>query len=384
MRQIAYPAAFGSCVLGAGTSAPLRAAEWSITPTYSSSVDYDSNRRLEAEGRGSDATILAVDVKFKRALEDLQLTFEPGYTFRRFTDSSLGNGDDRLVSAGLNDVGERSTVNLTASYLDQSTLTTELFETGLVSADTHRRTAQAGLTWSWSQTELRSLVTQLSFADVSYYGRFKAVFPGYRYPSGSIGEQFALGERGSFTVSAFGSRLESDTAGNSSHEAGLQAEVIYQWSEKDRVDASMGESRRQLAGRSSSGTDASLLVEHTFFLSKLSLSYKRSLVPYGFGFLVEQQQFQGTFNQPLTPFLDYSISAFRIQNNEATVLQLLDRRNYNALSVGLNWHPAETWLVGLLVQGARTETIGLDPTPVREWRSSVNVTWSPLPISRSW
>ncbi len=71
MRQIAYPAALGSCVLGGGAT-PLWAAEWSISPNYSASVDYDSNRRLLVDGgKGTDASVLSIDVKFKRALEDL-------------------------------------------------------------------------------------------------------------------------------------------------------------------------------------------------------------------------------------------------------------------------------------------------------------------------
>src|SRR6202011_3032593 len=181
MRQIAYPAALGSCVLGAGGS-PVWAAEWSITPSYSASVDYESNRRLAADAKGSDATVLAVDFRFKRALEDMEFTLEPHYAFRRFTDPSLGNGDDRSLNAGFNSIGERSTLKLTASYWDQSTLTTELLETGIVSADTHRRASQAGAAWNWNQTDRRTLVAQLNHMDVSYYGQAARSLPGYRYP----------------------------------------------------------------------------------------------------------------------------------------------------------------------------------------------------------
>src|SRR3977135_1556925 len=96
---------------------------------------------------------------------------------------------------------------MTASFSDQSTLTSELLETGIVSIDTHRQQTQAGGTWSWSQTERRQLITQLSYIDVSYYGQGRASLPGFRYPSGSVGERFGLSEKGSLTVSAFGSAL---------------------------------------------------------------------------------------------------------------------------------------------------------------------------------
>jgi hypothetical protein len=383
MRQIAYPAAFGGCVLGAAAM-PSRAAEWSITPTYSSSVNYDSNRILAAHGKGSDAAVLTVDLLFKHALEDLQLTFEPKYTYRRFTDASLGNGDERSITAGMNWTGERASATLTGSYFDQSTLYTEALETGIVTADTHRRLGQAGASWNWNQSERRAMIGQVSYLDVSYYGRFAQIFPGYRYPSASLGEQFAFNEQGTFAVSAFGSRLQSNTQGNSSHELGLQAEVGYLFSERTKVDVSLGKSKRVLTGSNSQGTDASVLLDHSFSLGKLSFNYKRSLVPYGFGFLVEQQQYGVTFTRPLTPYLDCSLTALRIENNETAVLLNLDRRNYNNLSSSVTWHPWETWAVGMFIEGTRTQTVGVHWEPVHQWLASVTLTWSPFPKSRSW
>ncbi len=360
------------------------AAEWSITPIYSSSVDYDSNRRLLREVKGSGAAVLAVDLKFKRALEDLEFTLEPRYALRRFTDTSFGNGDDRSVNGGINWIRERATLNLAASYWDQSTLITELLQTGLVSGNTHRRLGQVGASWNWSQTERRSLIAQLSYDHVSYYGQGASFLPGYRYPSGSLGERFFFSERGSFTLSAFGSMLQSDTPGNSSHEVGIRAQLIYTFSEKTNIDASIGESSRVLSGGSSHGTDAAVTLNHSLFLGSWSLGYTRSLVPYGTGFLVERQQITATFVRPLTPYLDSNLSFVRIQNNQNTVRLGLDRRNYNSLSAGLNWHPVETWAVSGRVESLRTQLPDAAGAPVKAWRGSVTITWVPFPKSRSW
>ena len=383
MRQIAYPAALGSCVLGAGGS-PVWAAEWSITPSYSASVDYESNRRLAADAKGSDATVLAVDFRFKRALEDMEFTLEPHYAFRRFTDPSLGNGDDRSLNAGFNSIGERSTLKLTASYWDQSTLTTELLETGIVSADTHRRASQAGASWNWNQTDRRALVAQLSYMDVSYYGQGAKSLPGYRYPSGSVGERFSFSERGSFTLSAYGSRLQSDTQGNSSRSVGLQTEIAYQFSERTSIDASLGESSRVLSGKNGYGTDVSVSVNHSLSLGRLSFGYTRSLVPYGTGFLVEQQLFTASIAHQLSDYLDSNLAFLRIQNNQTAVRLHIDRPDYNSLAASLNWHPAETWSVGARVEAIRTQVFGVPGQNLTAWRSAITLTWSPMPKSRSW
>ena len=383
MRQIAYPAALGGCVFGAGAS-PSWGAEWSIAPRYSSSVDYDSNRRLEADGSGSSATVLLVDLQLKRALEDISFTLEPNYTWRRFTRSSLGNGDDRNITAGSSWVREHSSLNLNASYSDQSTLVTEVLETGIINGDTHRRATQTGASWIYDQTERRAVVAQLNYLDVSYYGKSAPQLPGYRYPSGSLGEQFAFSERGTFTLSAFSSRLQSDTQGNSSHEEGLQIEIAYNVSERTKVDASLGESRRVLTSKRSLGTDASVKLDHAMERGTLSFAYKRSLVPYGFGFLFEQQVYSATVNYPLTAYLDTNLSFYRTQADETAVLLHVDRHNYNALAGSVRWHPAETWSLGAEISGIRTQTPDVAAIAVKSWRTAVTLTWSPYPKSRSW
>jgi hypothetical protein len=385
LKQTIYPAALScGCLLACGAPTAF-AAEWSVTPVYSSSVDYDSNRRLLTDARGTGSAILSADLQFKRALEDAEISIEPRYTFRRYTDSTLGNGDDRGITAGLAKSGERSTLQATASFTDQSTLTTELLETGIVTGDTHRRQTQAGSTWSWSQTERRQLITQLSYIDVSYYGQGRAALPGFRYPSGSVGERFGVTENGSLTVSAFGSELSSDARGGSSHEYGLQAELIYYFSERIHFDGSVGESSRLLAGVSSHGTDASLSLTRDMPRGNLALTYTRSLVPYGIGFLVERQQATASGLYQLTPYLNVSVSLLRIQNNEAAVRLGLDRRSIDSITTGFTWHPTETWSLGLQLSGIRTQTPAfLRDQTVNEWRSSASLTWTPLPRAHSW
>jgi hypothetical protein len=370
-------------VLGAGSS-EIFAAEWSVTPVYSSSVDYDSNRRLLSNGKGSDSGVVVADLRFKRALEDGDIFIEPRYALRRFTDSSLGNGDDRSLFVGIDWNDERLTVNLNGSVWDQSTLLTEVLQTGIISGNTHRLTKQGGSNWTWGETERLQLIGQLSYQDVSYSGQDRNLLVGYRYPSGSIGERFSFLERGSVTFSAFGSSLLSNSAGNSSHEYGLQAEVIYSFSERTRFDASLGESSRVLAGQSGHGTDASASLSHDSDRSTVAASYTRSLVPYGTGFLVQREQFMLSETRHLTPYLDANVSLQRVQNNQLAVLLALDRRSYDSATVGLTWFAGETWSVGTQLAALRTQPPGLAGGTVNEWRSSVSLLWNPRPRASSW
>jgi hypothetical protein len=384
MRQVAYPAALGcGYLLGTGGSQAM-AAEWSITPSYSSSFDYDSNRRLLRDSKGTESGVLSADLRFKRALEDGDIFIEPRYALRRFSDKTLGNGDDRSLAGGFDWNLERSILNFNASIWDQSTLLTEQLQTGIITGNTHRLTKQAATNLTWSQTELRQLVAQLSYQDVSYSGQASNLLVGYRYPSGSVGERFNVLERGSITFSAFGSSLLSSTRGNSSREYGLQTEVLYDFSERTQFDASIGESSRQLAGQNGHGTDAAVSLTHTSERTKSALNYTRSLVPYGIGFLVERQQFTLSETGHLTERLDATVSLLRVENNQLAVLLGLDRRSYDSAAVNLNWFAGETWSVGMQVSAIRTQAPGTASGTVNDWHGSFSLVWSPRPLARSW
>jgi hypothetical protein len=385
MREIAYPAALGSCALLARAGV-VDAAEWSVTPFYSTSVDYDANRRLVIDGGDSEAVFATADLSFKRTVEDLVLTFEPRYTWRRYSDTKLGNGDDRSASVGLNWSPERSLLSATASYVDQTTLVSELLETGFVTADTHRRQAQAGVSWLFNQTERQATVSQVNYSDTSYYGQGASVLSGYKYTSGSVGERFLFSERGAFTLSAYGSELQSRTAGNSSHEYGVQGEVTYAFSEVMNADVSLGKSQRLLSGDSSRGTTASVALNRSLFSGRgrVSAGYTRSLVPYGFGFLVDQQKYTFSLVRPVTAYVDATLDFVRVQNNETAVLLRLDRPNYNDLGAGFIWHLREHWTLTCHLDGVRTQQIGVPDRNFNSWRTSATLAWSPLPRSRSW
>jgi hypothetical protein len=139
-----------------------------------------------------------------------------------------------------------------------------------------------------------------------------------------------------------------------------------------------------LAGKSSHGTDAAVALTHQMTLGRFSLSYTRSLVPYGSGFLAERQLYGASITRPLSYRLEGNVSLLRAQNNEIAVLLGLDRRSYDTVTAGLNWHPAETWTLATQIGAARTQAPGLSSQTVHQWRGAVTLTWSPFPRARSW
>jgi hypothetical protein len=357
----------------------LFAAEWSMQPTLGWTTDYDSDRDLEPGVAGSEEAVLSADLRLQRSLENMQLMLEPHFDVRRYSDDVWGPGDDRNLLGSFNWTGERTQLALNGSVANQSTLTTELLETGIVNTDTRRRAYQGGLEWDWSRTDRHQSFVTLNYQDVSYSGPqdVQLLLPGYKYPSGTFGERFFLSEKMTFSVSAFGDALLSEEQRASSHEAGGQVEFTYSHSEKTAFDISVGESRRSVAGTGGYGTVAALSVNHNFELSTVSLSYSRNLVPYGIGFLVERQQVTAGYTRHLTPYLDTDFTVLGVRNNESAELLGLDRKNYENAAVGLSWKMSESWTLRPQVATSWSQPIQATAT-VRQWRAQVDMTWKPL------
>jgi hypothetical protein len=387
-----YPTAIGcGCLLGAG-GMPLHAAQWSLQPVLSWQTDFDSNRSIEPDGQGSEQAVLSADAFLQRSLENLQFTLQPHFDLRRYSDSEWSPGDDRSVAGTFSWNGERSQLSLNGSIANQNTLTTELLETGIIDTNGRRRTASGGGELDLGRTEEHLFFTQLSYLGTSYSGPLltELELPGYRYYSAASGERFILSEHWTFSASAFGDLLHSDRAGDSSQEAGGQVELKYSHSEQTTFDIQVGESRRVLAATESPGTNATgrataslgtnalASATHKFEISSVSLSYSRSLVPYGNGFLVERQQITASAMRSLTPTLDADISAIRIDNNKSTVQLELDRAYYDNLGAGLTWRLSEHWSLRSEATTSWSPPINY-PHTVHEWRTALTMTWTPLP-----
>ena len=393
---MAYPTAIGcGCLLGAGGASHLHAAQWSLQPIFSWETDYDSTRSLNPGTPGSEEAVLSADLLLQRSLESMQLSLQPHFDVRRFSDSVWGPGNDRSLTGMYTWGNERTQLTLNGSIANTTTLVAELLETGIINGDTRRRTETGSAELDLARTEEHLFFTQLSYLGSSYSGPLyiEEELPGYRYESAALGERFILSEHLTLSASAFGDILHSDRAGGSSHETGGQVELKYAHSERTSFDLQVGESRRVLSTivgnptslatatfttSASNGTDVSASVTHNFELSSLSFSYVRSLVPYGNGFLVQRQFITATARRSLTPYLDADLTLTRIQNNDSTVRLGLDRPYYDNAGGGLNWRIGETWTLRPEATTSWTLPINSDHR-VREWRAALTMTWKPNP-----
>src|SRR5262249_24007013 len=116
----------------------------------------------------------------------------------------------------------------------------------VVGVDTQRRSKSAS--FSWTHDELRDrnqLVASLGYLDVDYQGNQAYRLSGYRYPTASITQSIAWTPRTSLQLTAYGSRLDTDSNVKSSS-VGAQVGFAYDISSRLNLSMSGGYSRQNI------------------------------------------------------------------------------------------------------------------------------------------
>ncbi|HEV2703519.1 MAG TPA: hypothetical protein VGV09_17975 [Steroidobacteraceae bacterium] len=381
------------------------AGQWSIAPQVSVWVDNDSNRYLDLPATTTQSGWLNPSAMFEWSSEANQLSLTPWLLWQQISNSTYADVHSESLTGEYDWSGELGQLTLQGGISDYSTLATDIPDTALVAPGVNRRTRQGSLAFSHLQSERRTLVLQLSWLDIGYYGpssQFYNLISGYKYASVSVGEKFALTQTSLVTVSGFDNQLITPLSIGNSRESGLRLDFQHNFTERTTLKAYVGASQRsleELRTVESVGTPESLQASNSIgalgglILSlatergHLDLDYTNALVPYSEGVLAQRQSLTLSGTQSMTEKLDLRLSVARVQNNHGAVLLGIDRGYYDTATLSLDWHFAESWSMHSEAGVTHTETVQVLPDrptqPLTEWRVALSLTWKPLPTVRT-
>lgn len=357
-----------------------QAAEWSIAPTLSWTMDHASNRYLVPQAPPGEGALVTLDAVLKRSTAGFDMAMEPTVSLQRYTTGSGADTANRSVNLSSAWSRERSTFKLLAGYSDWSTLTSELTSTGVVQGDTRQRHKSAQGSWQLQQSELLELDVQAYDDDVSYVGQQAATLNGYRYPTLSIGERFKLRPQTSLTVTAFGGELSSPGYADKTRDEELRLTLEHSFSELLSTLATVGASQQSFGTTRRRGYVGQLqLTRAAGERNQWSLSYQHALAPSGYGALVLRDQGSLSVTRQLAPRLSGTLGAFTNKDTEILNLGLPQQaRRYDSLAGSLNWSSGETSTIGVQVLWNRAIVTAVPPVPTEKgWQASISYTWTP-------
>lgn len=207
------------------------AAEWKIEPVLQLSGGYNDNIRLSTNNEISSATgVFSPSSTFSVATPTAGASGKVRFDFERYTEDSDLDENNSLVNLDLYQSFERSRLGLDLAYINDTTLDSQLEETGLVLDRIRRSRISASPSWTWLMDERSNLSASYSYSDVEYKNPGTSGFVNYTLNNGQLSLTRTLNERSAATVSLARVRSDNDNDVKSTN-TNLQGGVAYQFSE---------------------------------------------------------------------------------------------------------------------------------------------------------
>lgn len=309
---------------------PVRADEWVIEPAITAGMRYDDNINLQTTHTTSAFSLnLAPEATASNKTESRELSARYRVNVNQYPGQSELNAVDHLATFSGTWTLERDAFGLNANFLRDSTLKTELDQTGVVQKRAQRTQVGAGPVWQHSLDETTKLRMDYQLSSVHY--EKSAGLVDYKQNGGSIGLDKSLSENLVAGVTLRMSRFITDPNISESRTTALSASARWKYSERLAFDLEFGVDRTRseqqtlecrIAGRVFSLSDCNFVLQvfrQNFFQevresttntgsnidisstykdenSSWNMAFSRGLNPTGGGVLVRSDRLSLAYN----------------------------------------------------------------------------------------
>ena len=193
---------------------PGWAGNWFYQTTLSSQLEGDDNKRLRtSDEEGTVGVELRGTLEFSKKSETSDLYIRGGLSSDRYDGDDEGglDTDDQYLYTGGKWKGERSEFSVDGEFRRESSLFTELEDTGRFGQVERRVTKSVTPEFAYDLFENTQLITQFYYTDVEFPNDIPLGLTEYDYMSANIGLSHNINERNSISFSIFHSMYEADT-----------------------------------------------------------------------------------------------------------------------------------------------------------------------------
>lgn len=368
-------------------SGATHAAEWVFTPNVSASAQTQSNPSLQPDQKAKDeiATGLATTAAFSltREGERLSLGLQPNFAFYRYPDSNQLDRNEQHLESTLKWRGETSTWSGSLAVARDTTLTSELGNTGITQGNQRHEFYDLQVGPTWQLSERWSTQASVGSSVNRYPGAAGMFLEDYRYDSVGLGSTYVLTERASVTLSGSAARLHNLEQGEDSKNASVMVTAQYAWSPVWNMNLGVGPSLVRLNGTSERGLVYRGSLSRSFEKSSLALSVARSQQPSGSAIITNIQQASLAFGTALTERVSGALNAsYSRRSNVFRNFDVdLSRVTYTRLEASLSWRISPSWQVGGGVGDSiqKTGSFFFDDKTGRGYDVRLSVSWNGKP-----
>lgn len=375
-------------------------------------TEYDDNIEFTAgPHRSVWGVLLAPEIKFSGETETLKVTGGLRASINRYFGESGLDSADHAVSVSASYKAERDIFGADIESVRDSTLVSELLETGVVQARRERNRVMAAPSWRHYVTENTALTASYGYADVRYADTQDTSLIDYRDQQAAIGVLTNLSERDTLAVSGYYDWYETDPKTFEAKTYGIQAKYDRAFSETLRGTLAVGArntrstqssqalvcsgpilfglcfgSLSQITVVSSDRSDGYTFlagIDRKFETALVSGQLSREIYPTGVGALVQTDRLGASWQQELSPTLSFFVDAAVYESRYVGKFVTGSNSRYYRIEPRLTWRFTDHWtLLGGYSYGHVDYQQGGPSATSNVVYLVVSYTWPKLSVSR--
>jgi hypothetical protein len=363
------------------------AAQNTVTLSVSLREEYNDNFRLTSAPHSNVlATTVSPAARFTYATDTLSASGKAQLNFNRYRGDSELNNNDVLLDGLIKKNFPLDQVTLLTSYVRDSTLASELAQTGVVQVNRQRTRFSLNPEWIGTISPRATWTVGYDFANVTYQESGDADLIDYRFHKGYTTYGYRWTERTKTFVTGGISTLKFDRLGDKTRTLFALAGIEHNFSEVWRSEISFGLRRVRIQdsddSRSESGWLGQGSLERRFETGLLRAAAARELNPTGLGSLTQTDRVSLSWSDRISPGLSYGIDAAAFRNAFVSGTNDSDNDRYYRIDARISYALSEDWIIDGGLGYARIEPDTGNSARSRSVFFSARYEWSRLLPSR--
>jgi len=354
------------------------AAEWSAEGRMTADLEHHSNLQLEAtDPLNVTGALIGLTGTLGLRTESQEFTALPRMLLRRYDGAENLDANDYSLLMNYNLGGDSTRWHLDGTVANESTLTTELEDTGLVDVQKRRESIALNGAVDWAATERDVVTLQAGDQSDHYIDAASSGLIDYDYAGAMLAFNHSIDERTSFGARVSGGSMHPAELVPVSHDVAARLTFMRQFSPAYRLNLEAGVSRADSQGLADDGTVYLLDLVRTGLLTDWSFSASREVVPSGAGSLTRREEGGFTISRRLAPLWHVALSLRHLLSEELQGSQRGSERNYDRAELSCEWRLAEYWSLSGAVSYA-TQSYNHDPAPTTDDLTyGIGLIWTP-------
>ncbi|MBI3560689.1 MAG: hypothetical protein HY080_03085 [Gammaproteobacteria bacterium] len=338
---------------------PLKAADWAFIPTVDLQAVYDDNLFLTTQNVTKTwSSVIAASVDLSRKMENTSLDLTDKIASRHYDYNTMLDRNDNYITLAYAYNGERYAINANGAYASESTLTSELADTGYISVV--RKVKQSTLSPSFTYQLSQHSAMQLSYDYLKKnYDAPITEFADYTNQITSANYSYSLTE--SLQLQAIATRSEVDIpegaygfvgASLSTKTDNYQAGLSYDYAEDIVLSALYGKRTSLdelkylgylLGTAKSEGSTYNVSLTKTLDRATIKFQVTRDYSPAGNGVVYDTDRATVNLQYHVTDRNSVGLDIVYTNQKPGASRFITVHRTYYSVQPGYTWQVSENW-----------------------------------------